>query len=323
MSAVQAVAQQTAPIEAEADHTVEEHDSTLGDDQSTFTESLRSTLLESVAENGRGYHKYRDGTYFLPEDEREQERLDMQHTMLLKLFDNRLTMAPMEKEPLKALDLGTGTGIWAIDFADSHPQCQVVGIDLSPIQPSFVPPNCKFEVDDYDAEWTYKQKFDLIHGRLMVTSMADPQALFKKAYDHITPGGWFELQDLVMPLLSDDNTMPETSAFCKWNAIFTEAVGRMGRDTTWAAQYKRWMEETGFVNVQQLNYKLPINTWPKDKALKELGKWNLINMVEGLEGYTVRPFTKIMGMSMEEVELLMMEVRKDLHNRKMHTYWPM
>lgn len=320
MSQTNDVAQQTAPIEP--DHTIEE-DSTLGDDQSTYTESLRSTLLVSVAENGRGYHKYRDGSYFLPEDEREQERLDMQHTMLLKLFNNKLTMVPFDRQPLHALDLGTGTGIWAIDFADSYPECQVLGIDLSPIQPTFVPPNCKFEVDDYDAEWTYKQKFDLIHGRLMITSMANPQALFKKAYDSIAPGGWFELQDLLMPLQTDDNTMPPESAFYKWNDIFQQAVARMGRDTTWAGEYQKWMKETGFVNVERFNYKLPINTWPKDKKLKELGKWNLVNMVDGLEGYTVRPFTKIMGMGIEEVELLMMEVRKELHSKKMHVYWPL
>lgn len=316
------VAQQPGAIEADHDHTPEQ-DSALGDDQSTYTESLRSSLLLSVSENGRGYHKYRDGSYFLPEDEREQERLDMQHTMMLKLFDNKLIMAPINKELSHALDLGTGTGIWAIDFADSHPECQVVGVDLSPIQPNFVPPNCKFEIDDYESEWTFKQKFDLIHGRLMVTSMADPRALFKRVYDNMAPGGWFELQDLCMPLRSDDDTMPESSAFYQWNEIFRQAVEKMGRDTTWAAEYKTWMQDTGFVNVEQLNYKMPINTWPKDKALKELGKWNLINMVEGLEGYTVRPFTKIMGMSIEEVELMMMEVRKDLHNKKMHTYWPM
>jgi methylase of polypeptide subunit release factors len=32
------------------------------------------------------------------------------------------------------LDIGTGTGIWAIDFADEHPEAEVIGTDLSPIQ---------------------------------------------------------------------------------------------------------------------------------------------------------------------------------------------
>ena len=48
----------------------------------------------------------------------------------------------------EVLDGGTGTGIWAIDFADSHPESLVTGIDVSPIHPAWVPPNVRFEIDD-------------------------------------------------------------------------------------------------------------------------------------------------------------------------------
>lgn len=37
-------------------------------------------------------------------------------------------------EPFRVLDLGTGTGIWAIDFGDMYPSAEVLGIDISPIQ---------------------------------------------------------------------------------------------------------------------------------------------------------------------------------------------
>lgn len=53
----------------------------------------------------------------------------------------------------QVLDVGTGTGNWAIDFGmctllmqeilsdydigDSHPEAKVIGIDLSPIQPGW------------------------------------------------------------------------------------------------------------------------------------------------------------------------------------------
>lgn len=40
-------------------------------------------------------------------------------------------MAPLQKENIhRVLDLGTGTGMWAIDFAYENPQAEVLGIDL-------------------------------------------------------------------------------------------------------------------------------------------------------------------------------------------------
>ena len=69
------------------------------------------------------------------------------------------------------------------EFADAHPSADVIGIDLSPIQPKFVPPNCHFEVDDITQEWTYPvDHFDFIHVRFMTGCIPDWTELFKKAY---------------------------------------------------------------------------------------------------------------------------------------------
>ena len=67
----------------------------------------------------------------------------------------RLHQAPIGDNPQKILDLGTGTGIWAFDMAYAYPRAEILGIDLSPIQPGWVPPNCKFEVDDMELDWSY------------------------------------------------------------------------------------------------------------------------------------------------------------------------
>lgn len=62
--------------------------------------------------------------------------------MCTLVLDNKLYLAPLEKDIQRVLDLGTGTGIWAIDFADEHPSASVVGTDISPIQPSVRWNNC-------------------------------------------------------------------------------------------------------------------------------------------------------------------------------------
>jgi hypothetical protein len=55
-------------------------------------------------------------------------------------------------------------------------------LDLSPIQPRYVPPNLHFEVDDYELDWVYKEKFDYIHIRYLMGAVKDWTVLFRKAY---------------------------------------------------------------------------------------------------------------------------------------------
>jgi hypothetical protein len=74
------------------------------------------------------------------------------------------------------------------EFADLHPSARVIGTDLSPIQPTWVPPNVQFEVDDCTDEWVHeKDSFDYIHIRGMYGSIADWDALYKTIYRSVLP----------------------------------------------------------------------------------------------------------------------------------------
>jgi methylase of polypeptide subunit release factors len=55
--------------------------------------------------------------------------MDLVHEILLGLLDGELHKAPLN-HPQRILDVGTGTGIWAIDMADKYPSAEVLGIDL-------------------------------------------------------------------------------------------------------------------------------------------------------------------------------------------------
>jgi methylase of polypeptide subunit release factors len=61
--------------------------------------------------------------------------MDLEHHIFLLLLEGELHLAPLS-DPQRILDLGTGTGIWAIDMADKYPSASVLGTDLSPVQPS-------------------------------------------------------------------------------------------------------------------------------------------------------------------------------------------
>lgn len=70
--------------------------------------------------------------------------MDLQHLLYLETTHGKLFLAPLRENPRRCLDLMTGTGNWAIDFADAFPMCDVLGTDLSPIQPQYVPVNCRY-----------------------------------------------------------------------------------------------------------------------------------------------------------------------------------
>ena len=44
-----------------------------------------------------------------------ERALDLQHHLFLLTFHGKLFLAPINENPLHILDVGTGTGIWALD----------------------------------------------------------------------------------------------------------------------------------------------------------------------------------------------------------------
>ena len=83
----------------------------------SYTTSLASGVQDYNERHGRRYHAYKEGSYPFPNDEREKDRLDVAHEMVKACLHGKLLTAPL-KNPQRILDLGTGTGIWAIESTD-------------------------------------------------------------------------------------------------------------------------------------------------------------------------------------------------------------
>ncbi|RBR18828.1 hypothetical protein FVER53590_11614 [Fusarium verticillioides] len=302
-----------------------DNESTLGEDSASTTASVSESIYNYRCENGRTYHAYKDGKYVLPNDDKEKERLDLQHNLFLLTFGDKLGLAPPCYPDTKVnhvLDLGTGTGIWAMDFADEHPEAEVIGVDLSPIQPSFIPPNVTFEIDDIEDEWTYSKPFDYIHSRFMTSCISDWKKYLTQCFQNLTPNGYLELQEADLTIKSDDDTVKPDNPLLKCLKLLQEASERFGRPYVDIPALVDVMKEIGFVDVKIERFRWPSNSWPKDKRYKELGAWCYENFSSGLEAITMAALTRGHGWSVEDTTVFLMDVRKSMGDRRIHAYWP-
>jgi trans-aconitate methyltransferase len=175
------------------------------------------------------------------------------------MIGGKLFHAPISSQPQRVLDLGTGTGIWSIDFADEFPSALIIGTDLSPIQPSSVPPNCKFYVDDFESEWTFnpEEAFDFIHGRALAGNVKDFDLLYHRIYENLKPGGWLEMQEYQSGLYSDDDpSLSKAPNFKKWTHLCNEASERAGFLPAIAEMQRQKILDAGFIDVHEDVYKV-------------------------------------------------------------------
>ncbi|OHW98545.1 methyltransferase domain-containing protein [Colletotrichum incanum] len=309
------------------DETTDDSTSDIGSDTASNS-SVSSSVYEFRVEHGRKYQKYREGKYHYPIDERESERLDLQHWLCLGSFRNKLGLAPPNDEGSsvkRVLDLGTGTGLWAIEFGDEHPAAesrQVIGVDIVPPQVEFVPPNVFFEIDDIDETWTYSQPFDYIHSRMMTSSISNWKDYIQKCFDHLEPNGYLELQEADLFPQSDDGTLKPDAAIVRSCQNVQKACTIFGRPFASIPDLATVMTEVGFKDVVLTKNKWPMNSWPKDPHYKTLGTWSLENYLQGIEGWTMAAFTKGLGWTKEQVQVFLIDVRNEMKDRTIHAYWP-
>ncbi|KAI1499037.1 S-adenosyl-L-methionine-dependent methyltransferase [Biscogniauxia marginata] len=313
---------------AQAPHPNDEDDidSAYGDDAASSTASLSASILEYRTVHGRTFHSERGNAQsWNPNDAQHDESMDILHHVSTLLQDGQIFLAPIDDNVQKVLDVGCGTGIWAIDFADQFPSAEVIGVDISPQQPQWIPPNLKFEIDDVTQPWTYEaNSFDYIHIRWLVGAIPDWDFLFKEAYKALKPGGYFETKESSAMITSDDGTVPRGSALDQWGRVFGEAGKKFGRSFRVVEEnvQRKAMEAAGFVDLKETNLKTPMGNWPADPKEKEIGQYSQLAVEQDIEGFLVYMWTSVMGWSKEEIQVYAAHLRRELRSRKHHPYYP-
>ena len=260
--------------------------------------TLYADDVEYTSEHGRWYC----GDYYMPIDEDETSRQYVVHNVYLQFFDGELTTVPLE-DPKYILDIGTGIGEWAIGMAEKHPQAEVFGIDIAPIQETRVPSNVEFQIESAEDEWIRPaNKVDLVHIRNLSGAFRDWNFIYAQAFKCIKPGGYIEIVDFdehqayqnflsFYPLGSHSHVMSQALA---------EASRMSGRPRGTAHLNPQLLINAGFVDIQESAHSLIIG----DEGNTSYGSLWLAAVVTGIEPTCLRLLTKYKGWSADYVHEL-------------------
>ncbi|EFX00233.1 tam domain protein [Grosmannia clavigera kw1407] len=354
------------------DNNQTDSDSDELDEEGEYRASVTSSVRAHVYEGGMRFHAYEgtgsnaladgetagDGTttrptthrgrlYVLPNDETEQNRDDMKHAVSLLVMRGQPFYAPVHERLVEGgdvYDLGTGTGIWAIELADKYPRSIVNGVDLSPIQPNYVPSNVFFAVDDFEDDWASPpDAFDFVHMRHSLFAVEDRPALLRRIFRHLRPGGFVEFQELLTAAQSDDGSLTETTPYALRDFFRFVAAGMQrsprlaGGDlmgTPWSAAASAAFSDrlcaqlraAGFVNVHAAVHKCPLGTWPRDRRLRGCGLLMRTALMDGLRSWACRPLGSSaggLGWTNTQIEVFLVDVRKAVMDPNIHAYFPL
>ncbi|KAJ5396797.1 hypothetical protein N7509_004910 [Penicillium cosmopolitanum] len=295
-------------------------------DWNSETTSIGSSIYRGIMENGRRYQSLKEDEYAFPADEQQFDTYDAVHLAAIvgdSAEENPLFHAPIE--PKNVLDIGTGKGSWAVDVADMFPEAWVRGVDLFPPPVTWLPPNCVLEVDDVTQDWTWSQKFDLIHLRILACAFTPEETadIMKKCYDNLQPGGWIEQFEIHPNVYCDDASIAEDNVLYDIGPRCDAAANKSGKRMDLVKTMRDSIAKAGFVDIHEKATKWPIGPWPREKSKKELGSINLHHWLTGIEGYTMFLMTKFGDpepWTQEEVRVYNAQMRKALLNPHHHPY---
>ena len=298
----------------------------VDDDGDIYDFSLESKIYDYEVEEGRTYHAYKKGTYYMPNDEIERDRMDMQHHAILLLLSNKLFLAPVDT-PKQILDQGTGTGIWVMEVAEKYPDSKVLGTDLSPIQPTWVPPNASFEIYDVDESWLHRpETFEFVHCCLgNGFSGRDWDFFLAESYRNVVPGGWVEVKDIDYVPLCNDGTLPQDSAIVRWHMQLQQGASMANNVNLRfdGAELAKRFSRAGFINVKIVESPIPMGVWPEDQRMRDIGRWWQQIFLDGLEAYSLAIFNRLLRWPRPKLESLLDEVRQEVKTKSYHWYWPL
>ncbi|THV87360.1 methyltransferase LaeA [Aureobasidium pullulans] len=259
---------------------------------------LRAPMQQEwYEENGRWYHAWQKGLYMYPHDEEERHRMDVYHNLFydkagLSLHSARL-IPEVTRRP-RIMDLGCGTGFWAIDMGEQYPEGEVLGLDLANLQPAQIPPNVRFQIP-FNFETPYwslgQDSWDLIHMQMLCGSVSSWPNLYAKVIS-------------------------------QWYDYLVRATDQTPKTIRYSHNTRQALSQAGFTDISERVIKAPYRAWSTDPTAFNIGNFHqtALDLCAGLEALSLGPFSRVFGWSKQEIEGFLTGVRAEIRNRSIHAY---
>lgn len=201
--------------------------------------------------------------YVLPNDMGEVNRLDFQHYMMRYALRGNYA-APLGRDPGSILDVGSGTGRWAIEMAQLFPRAAVVGVDVTPparddesATGETLANNYKFVAGNVLERLPFDDgAFDFTHQRYMIGAI--PRESWPRAITELArvtrPGGWVEVVEA-------DTSRGGGAALQQADAWVAAVLARRNLDIHLARQLGPWLEQAGLSEVTVRQVDLPLGAY--------------------------------------------------------------
>ncbi|KAM9876009.1 methyltransferase domain-containing protein [Verticillium dahliae] len=203
---------------------------TARDDSSSQVSIASATTAPSFVEESRAIEHmkflgYKDSMFRI--DKEAKLHQTTMHVFLTDMDEGRLL--PVEATNAKnILDIGTGTGDWALDVADANPKATVIGTDIAAIQRTSYLGNVTFYVDDANkTDWAWGHRFNFVHIRGLNGGIKSWAATLREVASCLHAGGVTEISDMVW---RPPNPPIPGSVWFDWYKMFKFLTNAKGLD---------------------------------------------------------------------------------------------
>ncbi|CAI6089231.1 unnamed protein product, partial [Clonostachys chloroleuca] len=242
-----------------------------------------------------------------------RKEIKAEHTIFCQLENGKLFRAPID-EPHKVLDIGSGSGEWALNLLEKYPNTEVVMMDINPPQRHKVPSRCKIYIDDANSPWTFRpSEFDLVHIRGLAGCIQDWPALFRQVSGSLREGGYVEFCDTTLPKKSSDDEWLQCSR------IAHKAGKSIGRPFVITDQNicRQYMEQAGLVFEKQIRHSKWLD--PSMTSGKGISQDLLKATIQKLQGISEFGVSKL-GWAEEEINRQAEDTQRELEDPAVRPY---